>query len=596
MDPEPRPVGMGGPPVRVTAGQPLGPVLASLRIPRPRAVLVLVGWAGTLLDSGTQDSVDLLIRDAVLPLCLDEDVVLVSGGTDAGVMAAAGRAATDLACDESRGGRAPVLVGVAPAAKVTGSGEEATTDVAEPEPAHRLILTDGDNWGDESTVLVGVAEAVAQGRPIVVLAVGGGTGTVRELTMAVRRSWPVLLVTTGREGTSDLVARELGLLDDRNAASEQATGGSSGTDEHPAGGATDTPPVGTEADRSSLRGAEARGLIRASPIGARAEVDRLLRWRLSSDGLLREAWTRFATADELAGARRPLTDRLAGAGLVLAAATAIVAVLAAVVQESWLHVGLRVLVTALPLAAVATFGLMERRNRTGSWVALRSSAEATIREIYLYRARAGEYGQSPSAPERFAAMLATLESGTDILRERSPVRRNEGWPPEGLMTRVPAADRLLGPLTAQAYNDARACDQLGYFDANAARLDRQSTYLAVTVYVFTGCAGLALALSWKWETAGLGLAAAFTAIAAAFLAWREFRQFDQQLAAWMLTAAALRAARGRWLALDPEAAESRAGLASFVGEAEAALAAEGSEWARRLLQAHLAFVEGRKAG
>jgi len=318
----------------------------------------------------------------------------------------------------------------------------------------------------------------------------------------------------------------------------------------------------------------------------------MLRWALSGQGLLREAWLRYAAADALAEARKPPANRLALTAVVLATCTAITAVAAGVIKDEVGHTALRVLVTALPFLAAAVLGLLARHNRLGSWVAARSAAESMIREIYLFRAQAGDYLRSESPPALFAEVLAQMDSGADILHERPTKELPVHWPPKRLMTRVAPADRLLSPLTPQVYDDARALDQLRYFERNAHSLNRQSGRLAKTIYLFTGSAGLALALSWKWEPVGLGLAGGFAALAAAFVAWREFRQLDQQLTAWMLTAAAVRAARARWLAHGTDGTDERV-LANYVGEVEAALAAEGSEWSRRLLQAHLTFAEGR---
>jgi len=185
--------------------QPLGPLLSDLSIPCERPVLVVAGWANAKLKDTAEDSQRIMLDTVIAPLCRDTDAVVISGGTNVGIMAALGRSMAEFAPDT-------VLVGVAPHLRLLGYGAPEDDDgAAAPEPRHRIIRTPGSAWGCEGPTLVRVAERVAAGRPIVMLVVGGGAGTAREIALAARRRWPVVLLT-GCEGESELTAARLGLF------------------------------------------------------------------------------------------------------------------------------------------------------------------------------------------------------------------------------------------------------------------------------------------------------------------------------------------------------------------------------------------------
>lgn len=644
--PDRQAVGAFPPCLSVAEDEPVAPILDQLHVPKHRPVLVVVGWAdrGPARDTETWDRIELLIRNIVVPACADGEVVVVTGGTSAGVMATIGKAVGEwrishTSINATTPRRDVTLVGVAPARKLKGLGSK-DSDAAEPEQHHSLIATSGAEWGDERHTLVRVAEEIAQNCPVLVLAIGGGSGTIREVTMATRRKWPVLLATTGVCSASDFLASELHLiLPETSRKKKNKTGDSKPTDGQEAGSEdkeNDSEPreaqeAGSEekGDDSEPREAQEVGsekkedgsvtdglklAFSESELSVRSEIepsrnmmavstsevaaiDRMLRWILCNDDeVLREAWVRFADIDALASARKPVTVWLAGFVVILATLTAIVAVLAAVFQTPPdLHVNLRIALTALPLIAAALLATMERRNRTGSWVENRAEAEAVIREIYLYRARVGDYRSQEGTDRQanFASMLSTIDSGADLLSKGDPSRLSAPWPPDKLKKRIPLNDNLTGELTSEMYDVARAQNQLRYFEKSTKQLSSSSFWWAVGLYVFAGCSAFALTLSWRetWESVMLIPAAVSASFVAALISWREYRQDDQQVTTSLLTTTAVRAARTRWLANSPRTPDS---LPNFASEVEAALSAEGSEWTRRIKQAHLSFVKSKQ--
>lgn len=566
---------------------PLAGVLAALGVPERRPVLVLAGWAGTDLPEETRDALDLLLRAVVVPVCREEGAVVVSGGTDAGVMAALGKAASDT-------GDGPVLVGVAPDAKLLGLGADAAdVQAARPEPAHRLVRTAGGSWGDEGPVLVRVAERIADGSPVVVLAVGGGDGTAREVALAARRGWPVLFLT-GHGGTSDAIATALRLrpLPTSRVGANRPDRGATSADVAPA-------LVGRpDREAQDILDAARAGLHAAANLGARDTVRRVLRWALSDEHVLKEAWARFAAADLAAVRRKKPTTLMAGSVVGLAALTVVCALAAGRVgspdgPRNTAANLLKGLVTGLPLVAGLLLALMERRGRSGTWVELRAAAEALVREIYRERSRPAD----PCAPASSRAYLADAlyeidrrTNGRLLLAAPDCLGRAGTWPPPHLWGRVPARDCLLGPLTTFVYDTARVVDQLEHYERAARDFDRKATRLAAGIFVTGGVAAFLLAVSWR--SPGLTVYAAVPAsVAAALVSWREYRQRDARVDAMLTTCVAVREARGRWLSLAASDRDTREALPTFVQEVEDALAAEGTDWERGLRLAHQNFTE-----
>lgn len=560
--------------------QPISVALAALDIPLGRPVIVVAGSASADIDAATEDALGLLIQLVIAPVCLEEGVVVVSGGTDAGVMAMLGNAMADLAPD-------CVLVGVAPDRKLLGYGAVADDDdAARAEPHHRLIRTPGNCWGGEGPTLVRVAERIAANHPIVVLGLGGGSGTRRELQLAARRRWPVLLVT-GCAGTSEALAERLGLA---AASSDQGSTSVMGPQD----------PVDAE-----VAEAAGEGCFIALDVNARPALGRVLRWRLSENELLKEAWARFAITDLVATQGKQPTRRLALCVVVLATATVMSALLLGASQNppayadslsrDGVRFALKLAVTGLPLVAAVILGVIERRARTGTWIEMRAAAESSLREIYLARASAGPYSSLDGCSSRLSDSLAQIDArmaGRSAVLPRECVARIP-WPPKELDSRIPVADSLVGPLDALSYDEARVLDQLTFMQRAASTTERTATRLATAMFVAAAATALLVAVSWRSEGVGF-LAAVSASFAAAFVSWREHEQRDARVDTIRSTAAAVRSARAQWQAVPADYRNHSSHLASYVAAVEDALAAEGSDWERALRQAQQSFFDRYK--
>src|SRR6476661_7938359 len=132
--------------VRVARVDDLPGALGQLEVPRPRAVLVVIGSAQRLVGRDLQ-AAQQLFETAVVPLCEELGVDVVDGGTDAGVMQAMGQA-------RAAAGARFALVGVVAGGTVTATAEPGgdTTagadDTAQFEPNHtHFVIVPGSDWG-----------------------------------------------------------------------------------------------------------------------------------------------------------------------------------------------------------------------------------------------------------------------------------------------------------------------------------------------------------------------------------------------------------------------------------------------------------------
>jgi len=181
------------------AGEAATAIVGQLGLPAYGAVLAVVGSAGSL---GPQllPRLRQLFGQAVASAAQQATAVLVDGGTQAGVMALLGEAVAAL-------GYATPLVGVAPAALVNCSPAPAPPTAVALEPHHsHFVLTPGTKWGDETSTLFGIVEALrGPARPAALLLVGGGAVAHTELLAAVRLGLPIV-VLAGTGGLADELA------------------------------------------------------------------------------------------------------------------------------------------------------------------------------------------------------------------------------------------------------------------------------------------------------------------------------------------------------------------------------------------------------
>ncbi len=163
--------------------------------------MVLVGGADGL-EAGPATAVAALFRDALVPLCERLGVLVIDGGTDAGVMALIGRARA------WAGARFPLL-GVAARGTVRWPDEAGRPERATLEPNHsHFLLVPGNRWGDEVPWISAAATCLSAGNGALTLVAGGGKVTEQDIATSLAAGRPTVLLA-GSGGAADRIAAGL---------------------------------------------------------------------------------------------------------------------------------------------------------------------------------------------------------------------------------------------------------------------------------------------------------------------------------------------------------------------------------------------------
>jgi hypothetical protein len=186
--------------VRVDQPSDLSAALAALGLRAPRLVVVLIGGAA-LMDAPSLDRLRPLFERSLVRVAERLGLVVIDGGTDAGVMRLIGRARTTAAA------RFP-LVGVPAAGTVRFPGKHRRAPRRWPLDAHHphFVLVPGAAWGDEAPWIARVATELAGGWPSVTVLVNGGEISYTDVACSLRAGRPVLadqLASAARGGPAE---------------------------------------------------------------------------------------------------------------------------------------------------------------------------------------------------------------------------------------------------------------------------------------------------------------------------------------------------------------------------------------------------------
>lgn len=163
-----------------------------------RPVLVLIGGAGNL-DDATASRLDRLFQEAIAPLAQSLNLLVIDGGTDAGIIRLMGQAR------QGTNGQFDLL-GIAPIGKVQlpqsswkGVRESALnrdwTQGHELEKNHtHFILVPGQDWGAESAWLARFAELLSGTAPSAVVLINGGSISLVDLQESLKLGHPAVII------------------------------------------------------------------------------------------------------------------------------------------------------------------------------------------------------------------------------------------------------------------------------------------------------------------------------------------------------------------------------------------------------------------
>jgi TRPM family ion channel len=180
-------------------------ILQALGIEKPKGLIVILGGAANLDDALMSPLVQLFSR-GIAPTAARLGAAIIDGGTQAGVMAIMGQGVADR-------GRKSVLLGVAPAGKVTYPGRQSEGSVSDStplDPNHtHFVLVESNEWGGETDTMFQLAQALAEATLVLVVLANGGTIAKGEVLRSVRQGWPIIVVE-GSGGLANEIAELYG--------------------------------------------------------------------------------------------------------------------------------------------------------------------------------------------------------------------------------------------------------------------------------------------------------------------------------------------------------------------------------------------------
>lgn len=190
--------------VRAPAYADATQVLQALGVTTSEPALFLSGGASAMGETEMQHTQG-LVRDGIARFAADHGITVVDGGTEAGIMKMMGEARRHF------NGAFP-LIGCAPVEKVIyPGGPEQEDDEATPlESNHsHFVLVDGDYWGVESDMIVGVARSLGQkAHPTCGILINGGKISQYDVYIASARGEQAIpvIVIDGSGRTADMIA------------------------------------------------------------------------------------------------------------------------------------------------------------------------------------------------------------------------------------------------------------------------------------------------------------------------------------------------------------------------------------------------------
>jgi hypothetical protein len=156
-------------------------------------VLKLSTSSGVLLLSGGASLMSEEVLDRLSPLftavgetLAQEQITVIDGGTQAGVMALMGEAL-------AKAGRTAPYIGVLPAHAEVEPGGPHGEDILEPHHSH-FVLIESDEWGSESRVMCDLATHLADQAPSLVLLVNGGEIALQDIEWNVQQGREIIVL------------------------------------------------------------------------------------------------------------------------------------------------------------------------------------------------------------------------------------------------------------------------------------------------------------------------------------------------------------------------------------------------------------------
>lgn len=185
-------------------------VQLQLKLPRGQRTIFAIGGAGGMSDEDLRRCQTLI--DGVCMFASARDMVVITGGTESGIMQMFGDSRQRLRLKLR-------LVGIAPLSRVRFPGRENPDADADLEDSHSdFVLVEGPMWGAESELLQELALCVAgyDKHKVAGILINGGSIALNEVAMAAERGL-TMFVLEGSGHAADAVATAI-----RTRTAEQA--------------------------------------------------------------------------------------------------------------------------------------------------------------------------------------------------------------------------------------------------------------------------------------------------------------------------------------------------------------------------------------
>lgn len=466
-------------------------VLESLHIEQPKAILLVIGGAGNM-EGRLKNMVAPLCRDGIAAAAVENNALVIDGGTQSGVMELMGHAV-------AAQGHHPPLLGIAPEGLVTypgapKDGGKINRISLDPNHSH-FVLVEGNKWGDETPMLYGLTKELASDRPIVTLLLNGGDITQQEVLHSIQAGWPVIVVA-GSGGLADEIAMlwhkkhfflSLQCWFSRNKDSSNFI------------------------HRQKIIDIIKDGDIHLFPSNDEAKDLKALIKRLfleQKKSVLVSAWKRCKYYRQIANQHQHTFRLLWLCTFGLSILTVILNLLKTqATLSNWLKAGsfwdepMNILISLIGIATALLLGLSPFFRWGSKWVSLRTSAEALKREMYYYRTHMGNYSElgSESDEVQKAAEKQLLEKINAVNVQLAQAEINP-LPDSSRALRFPlprnASDKGndLGDLTSEQYFHFRLKDQLDYYCRRTKRWEHFLGRYKIMIFLFGAVGGLLGAL------------------------------------------------------------------------------------------------------
>lgn len=184
--------------------------ILQLEIRIPNACIVLVGGAGGISDD-EMSRVEKFLREVIIPFAESRQLVVLDGGTDAGIMRLVGRARAEM------DGTFP-LIGIVAVDTVFWPGRAPVkSDASALEPNHPFFLfAPGKDWGAESPWIAKTATVISGSLPSITILLNGGEIALQDVARSLAENRQVLTVAgSGRK--ADVLAAALSGTDQGEA-------------------------------------------------------------------------------------------------------------------------------------------------------------------------------------------------------------------------------------------------------------------------------------------------------------------------------------------------------------------------------------------